>query len=118
MTFTDYLQYWPQAFIITWSLLGLYRNIVTMDSTEPQKMNWKNYITLAVSFWAFWSAGIVKFTWPFIILVFLLTVGAALVCRDRNKPREPRSMFAILFVYLLLHSLYYWAGFYNIFLNK
>ena len=115
---TDYTPFLPQIIIIAMSLVGLFLTMANLDSTKPLKITGTSLLVVAIQYTCFWFAGIVQFSAPFIILVLLSIAGLGLIHKDQHTPREPRTASFELIMFLFLQSLYYWAGFYDIFLNK
>ena len=111
----ELIQYWPQLLIISLSLISL--GIDAFKTGKPSVQKTPTPITLivgALSIGLLYYGGFKFLSFANLLLLAIVCIGIGLRFKDAGKP-DNTTFFAKLIGAVLVHLLYYWGGFYDVF---
>ena len=109
------LQYWPQITTIGMSLASIGFEIYQHDKTRYWKpIDLKSILMMGLQLTCLYYGGFVKISIPFLLYCILIVVGLASVYRDIGKEKS-KKLWPGLVAIVLIHTLYYYGGFYDVF---
>ena len=112
------IQYWPQITVISIVGITIATEIYANEKEKYYKFpNIFQLILLIVNPLALGFGGFFHITLPFFIWLFLFSVGVGAIFSRIGQVRKNVSLLTLLITVSLVQGLYYWGGFYDIFLK-
>ena len=112
------IQYWPQITVIAITCISISIEVYSNGRIRYYKFpNLFELILLACGPIALFFGGFFHLSVPFFIWLVLWSIGIGLIFKRVGEPRKDTSIFGLLIVIGLIHGLYYWGGFYDVFIK-